>query len=178
MSSFWSQSTPRKQKLGQGRSIPPFHTTTRSLACPGGTPRWEGWGDHMTDLQAERHVQWAVPSDGRHQAPSAPSWHSQHLRPVPLPPQPIHHHSLWPVSAPFSQQVPASSPPPRQLPTPPPQRPPSELSRGSSCPEPRLLGNTAYLTRVATVTAPHAQSPGQRAAMVAPLRGAPGARRR
>lgn len=44
------------------------------------------------------------------------------------------------------------------VPLPPLQRPCCELSRGSSCPERRLLGNTAYLTRVATVTAPHARS--------------------
>lgn len=74
---------------------------------------------------------------------------------APLPPQPI-----WSVSGPFSRHGPfPGSSPSMTAPSRPPSSGPapcSELSGGSSCPEPRLLGSTAYLTRVATVTAPRA----------------------
>lgn len=83
--------------------------------------------------------------------PNASRWAS----PASAHPQP----PVLPALGPFSRQVLVSFPPPRQLRSPPPL--PwqcCELSRGSSCPERRLLGNTAYLTRVATVTAPRAQS--------------------
>lgn len=75
-------------------------------------------------------------------------------------PQPILPPIVCLVSGQFSRR-PLLPPLPHdsRLPLPPLHRPRSESSRGSSCPEPRLPGNAAYLTPVAMVTAPYAPSP-------------------
>lgn len=114
---------------------------TGRVACAGTPP--QGWPQPGPAAPGQRHPGTASTFL---QSPAAP-----------LPPLPVRPPSVGPVWGPFSGRVPASSSPPRQLPSPPPLRwPCSELSRGSSCPDPWLLGNAAYLTRVATVTAPGA----------------------